>query len=53
MGALHDKTKLESDLHRTQDELGDLRNRKPEQAGLDTSDLEGQMAQVKEQMEQV
>ncbi|XP_072020524.1 leucine zipper transcription factor-like protein 1 [Amphiura filiformis] len=51
--ALQDKSKLQSDLHRTQDELGDLRHNQPKpDSGAGVAELEGQMEQVKHQMEQ-
>lgn len=51
-GALQDRSKLESDLRRTQDELGSERNRKVPTGSADTADLDGKMAALKSQMEQ-
>ncbi|XP_054751434.1 leucine zipper transcription factor-like protein 1 [Lytechinus pictus] len=50
-GALQDRSKLESDLRRTQDELGSERNKTPI-VSADTGDMEGKMKALKSQMEQ-
>lgn len=50
-GALQDRSKLESDLRRTQDELGSERNKQPV-VSADLSDVEGKMSALKSQMEQ-
>ena len=51
--AMQDKSRLESDLHRTQDELGNLRTTQSPDNSAGVQELEGQMAEVKKQMEKV
>eukprot|EP00057_Strongylocentrotus_purpuratus_P009373 XP_011663847.1 PREDICTED: leucine zipper transcription factor-like protein 1 isoform X5 [Strongylocentrotus purpuratus] len=50
-GALQDRSKLETDLRRTQDELGSERNKQPI-VSADLGDVEGKMSALKSQMEQ-
>ncbi|XP_077993397.1 leucine zipper transcription factor-like protein 1 [Glandiceps talaboti] len=50
-GALHDKSRLESDLQRTQDELRDAHGRPIGDRSGEFADLEGKMSRVKMEME--
>ncbi|XP_038078645.1 leucine zipper transcription factor-like protein 1 isoform X2 [Patiria miniata] len=50
-GALEERSRMAADLHSTQDELGNLRSRKPVKDSGDLSELENQMSAVKSQME--
>ncbi|XP_071492928.1 leucine zipper transcription factor-like protein 1 [Diadema antillarum] len=50
-GALQDRSKLEADLRRTQEELGDAKNRKLPTGGANMDEMENKMASVRSEME--
>ncbi|XP_070536599.1 leucine zipper transcription factor-like protein 1 isoform X2 [Ptychodera flava] len=50
-GMLQDKSRLESDLHRTQDELRGVKGRPGTDRSGELADLEGQMSSVRMEME--
>ncbi|XP_033624414.1 leucine zipper transcription factor-like protein 1 [Asterias rubens] len=49
--ALADRSRLQADLHNTQDELGNMKSRQPMKNTSGLSDLEHQMSTVKSEME--
>ena len=53
MGAMKDKSQMESSLRQAQEELGNEKSRKMQPGSSDGGDMENKMAALKSQMEQV